>query len=86
MEMCGNGVVHPMNPEHIHLLATKWLTPSELTALAEREGLMYKKGKFSINEQNAIRSALEAYKLVSFINAVNNSLHHICSSGPLKRL
>lgn len=55
-----------MNPEHVRLLATKWLNPRDLAILAEREGLKYKKGRFSLSEQRSIRSAVDAYQTVSF--------------------
>ena len=65
-EVCGDEVEHQMNPEHVHLLATKWLNPCDLAILAEHESLKYKKGRFSLSEQRSIQSALDAYKTVSF--------------------
>jgi len=65
-EVCGGEIEHQMNPEHDRLLASKWLSPKVLGMLAEREGLKYKKGRFSLSEQRSIQSALDAYKTVSF--------------------
>jgi hypothetical protein len=77
-EMCGNEVEHQMNPEHVHLLATKWPSPDDLAVLAEQEGLKYKKGKFSLSERRSIQSALDAYKAVSSsIHTLSASFQHL---------
>jgi len=85
-ETCENESNHSMNPEHVHLLATKWLDPKELSILAEREGLKYKKGKFSLGEQRSIHSALEAYKIVCLYTSPNALHLNVCVRGPRKRL
>jgi hypothetical protein len=75
-----------MNPEHVHLLATKWLDPKALSILVEREGLKYKKGKFSLGEQRSIHSALEAYKIVCLYMSPNALHLNVCVRGRRKRL
>ncbi|PPQ65964.1 hypothetical protein CVT26_010726 [Gymnopilus dilepis] len=50
------------NPDHAHLLATKWLNASKLAELVRDEGLVYKKGKFSAIEEQQLRSAIENYQ------------------------
>lgn len=52
---------------HDELLATKWLPVKKLNELAESEGLIYKKGKFSAIEAQQIKEAVENY-------ARNNSM------------
>ncbi|TFK55520.1 hypothetical protein OE88DRAFT_1622149 [Heliocybe sulcata] len=52
----------PPNPEHATLLATKWLSTSKLAELAQTEGLVYKKGKFSAIEEEQIKNAIEQYR------------------------
>ncbi|KAF8969444.1 hypothetical protein BDZ97DRAFT_244549 [Flammula alnicola] len=52
------------NPDHAHLLATKWLNASKLAELVRDEGLVYKKGKFSIIEDQQLRAAIEHYQAV----------------------
>ena len=52
---------------HDELLATKWLPVKKLNELAETEGLIYKKGKFSAIEAQQIKEAVENY-------ARNNSM------------
>ncbi|KZV87371.1 hypothetical protein EXIGLDRAFT_620771 [Exidia glandulosa HHB12029] len=50
-------------PEHTHVLSTKWLSSKQLNDLVETEGLLLKKGKFSKIEENAIREAIEKYRV-----------------------
>jgi hypothetical protein len=52
-------------PEHAELLATKWLLPQQLVDLAEKEGLMYYKGKFSAAEHQMVHEAIQAYQMVT---------------------
>ncbi|KAI0050208.1 hypothetical protein FA95DRAFT_1640530 [Auriscalpium vulgare] len=51
-----------IDTEHGHLLATKWMSTRKLKEMAESEGLVYKKGKFSMIEEQQLASAIEAYK------------------------
>jgi hypothetical protein len=51
-------------PENAELLATKWLSTKQLLDLARSEGLVYKVGKFSLEEKTTIGSAIEAYRQV----------------------
>ncbi|KII94886.1 hypothetical protein PLICRDRAFT_98811 [Plicaturopsis crispa FD-325 SS-3] len=50
------------NPEHAHILATKWMNASKLSELVRTEGLVYKKGKFSAIEEHQLRTAIEDYR------------------------
>ncbi|KAF8914185.1 hypothetical protein CPB84DRAFT_1811578 [Gymnopilus junonius] len=50
------------NPDHAHLLATKWLNANKLADLVKEEGLVYKKGKFSAIEEQQLRAAIENYQ------------------------
>jgi hypothetical protein len=50
------------------------LAPTDLAILAEREGLKYKKGRFSLDEQRSIHSALETYKTVRFYQCIEYSV------------
>jgi len=68
------------NPEHTQLLATKWLSPAKLKELEETEGaldlsymlptsdtsvgLVFKKGKFSALEDQALNTSIENYRVV----------------------
>ncbi|KIJ57085.1 hypothetical protein M422DRAFT_149509 [Sphaerobolus stellatus SS14] len=49
-------------PEHVRLLATKWMASGQLKQLTESEGLVFKKGKFSKKEENALDEAIERYR------------------------
>ncbi|KAH9994213.1 hypothetical protein BJV77DRAFT_961527 [Russula vinacea] len=53
----------PMNEGHANLLATKWYDHKKLAELGESEGLVYKKGPFSISEEQNIRDAIERYRI-----------------------
>ncbi|KAG6911243.1 hypothetical protein DXG01_003110 [Tephrocybe rancida] len=58
------GVPVPLaaNPDHAHLLATKWLNAAKLAELVKTEGLIYRKGKFSANEEEQLEAAIENYR------------------------
>ncbi|PBK72726.1 hypothetical protein ARMSODRAFT_953124 [Armillaria solidipes] len=49
--------------DHAHMLATKWLSAGQLNQLARSQGLVYKKGKFSVIEEQQLSSAIEQYRL-----------------------
>jgi len=51
------------NEEHANLLATKWYDHKKLAELGESEGLVYKKGPFSILEEQSIKDAIEQYRV-----------------------
>ncbi|KZT29301.1 hypothetical protein NEOLEDRAFT_1056727 [Neolentinus lepideus HHB14362 ss-1] len=67
----------PPNTEHATLLATKWLSTSKLAELAETEGLVYKKGKFSAIEEEQIKNAIEQYRTKNELSeeAINEILY-----------
>jgi hypothetical protein len=46
-------------------LATKWLTPLQLANLAKTQGILYRKGKFSAEEDQLMHSAIQSYQQVS---------------------
>ncbi|ETW83814.1 hypothetical protein HETIRDRAFT_46989 [Heterobasidion irregulare TC 32-1] len=50
------------NPEHAHMLATKWLSANRLAEMVKTEGLVYKKGKFSAIEEAQLNKAIENYR------------------------
>ncbi|KLO08456.1 hypothetical protein SCHPADRAFT_835344 [Schizopora paradoxa] len=50
------------NAEHAHLLSTRWLTPQKLAELVKTKGVVYKKGKFSVTEEEQIKQAIEQYQ------------------------
>lgn len=52
-----------LNEEHAAILATKWYDHKKLAELGETEGLVYKKGPFSISEEQNIRDAIEQYRV-----------------------
>ncbi|EPQ59077.1 hypothetical protein GLOTRDRAFT_33370 [Gloeophyllum trabeum ATCC 11539] len=52
----------PPNAAHANLLATKWLNTTKLAELAETQGLVYKKGKFSAIEEEQLKNAIEHYR------------------------
>ncbi|KXN89584.1 DNA-binding protein REB1 [Leucoagaricus sp. SymC.cos] len=49
------------NPDHATLLSTRWLGASKLAELVRTEGLVYKKGKFSAIEEQALQDAIKNY-------------------------
>ncbi|KAF8204710.1 hypothetical protein BJ912DRAFT_840406 [Pholiota molesta] len=57
MDLSGNE--QHSNPDHAYLLANKWLGANKLAELVKREGLVYKKGKFSAIEEEQLRAAIE---------------------------
>lgn len=75
-ELSVNEIEHDINPDHVRLLATKWLSPNDLAVLVEREGLKYKKGRFSLSEQRSIQSAMETYKTVSLYPCTEYFVSH----------
>jgi hypothetical protein len=70
----------PTRSDHVDLLATKWLKSAELAELVKTDGLQYKKGKFSEEEQLSLREAIARYQEVcesikhGFCNALFRSL------------
>ncbi|KAI0273073.1 hypothetical protein BGY98DRAFT_1099566 [Russula aff. rugulosa BPL654] len=55
--------IDSLNEEHATILATKWYDHKKLAELGETEGLVYKKGPFSISEEQNIRDAIEEYRV-----------------------
>ncbi|KDQ64287.1 hypothetical protein JAAARDRAFT_117611 [Jaapia argillacea MUCL 33604] len=53
----------PENAGHAHLLATKWMNASKLADMVKKEGLVYKKGKFSAIEEEQLKAAIERYRM-----------------------
>ncbi|KAH9899527.1 hypothetical protein C8Q73DRAFT_637876 [Cubamyces lactineus] len=51
------------NPEHAHMLANVWMNASKLAELVRTEGLVYKKGKFSMTEDAQLNAAIERYRV-----------------------
>ncbi|CCL98269.1 uncharacterized protein FIBRA_00263 [Fibroporia radiculosa] len=51
------------NPEHAHILANVWMNASKLSDMVKKEGLVYKKGKFSAIEDGQLNAAIEHYRL-----------------------
>ncbi|KAF8663432.1 hypothetical protein AX16_001002 [Volvariella volvacea WC 439] len=51
------------NPDHAHLLANRWLSANKLAELVQKQGLVYKKGKFSAIEEQQLKSAIENYRI-----------------------
>jgi hypothetical protein len=64
-------------PEHAELLAKKWLTTQQLAELAETDGLLYKKGKFSTSEQQLVHTAIKSFKRVGGHSFDNDSFASI---------
>ncbi|KAF8592177.1 hypothetical protein K439DRAFT_1325062 [Ramaria rubella] len=65
-ESCSNlAAIGPSiaNPEHTRLLATKWLSAKKLKKLVDTEGLVYRKGKFSAIEEQALKAAIENFRV-----------------------
>ncbi|PFH51275.1 hypothetical protein AMATHDRAFT_142885 [Amanita thiersii Skay4041] len=61
--------IQQTNPDHAYLLANKWLNPSKLSDLVEKEGLVYKKGKFSTTEEQLLKAAIENYRMAKALTA-----------------
>ncbi|EIN10900.1 hypothetical protein PUNSTDRAFT_65638 [Punctularia strigosozonata HHB-11173 SS5] len=57
------GAARTTRRDHQHMLATKWMKASDLNDMVTREGLIYKKGKFSAIEDAQLRVAKENYRL-----------------------
>ncbi|EJD36576.1 hypothetical protein AURDEDRAFT_117052 [Auricularia subglabra TFB-10046 SS5] len=49
-------------PEHVAILTTKWMSSKKLEQLIRDEGLLVKKGKFSLPEEQAVKTAVEKYR------------------------
>ncbi|KAF9055505.1 hypothetical protein BDZ89DRAFT_937914 [Hymenopellis radicata] len=47
--------------DHAYMLANKWLSTTQLAELVKSQGLVYKKGKFSVLEEQQLNSAIEQY-------------------------
>ncbi|KAH9947219.1 hypothetical protein B0H21DRAFT_740145 [Amylocystis lapponica] len=50
------------NPEHAHMLANVWMNAAKLSDMVKKEGLVYKKGKFSAIEEAQLTAAIENYR------------------------
>ncbi|THH28412.1 hypothetical protein EUX98_g5777 [Antrodiella citrinella] len=50
------------NPEHAHMLANVWMNASKLSEMVNKQGLVYKKGKFSAIEEAQLSEAIEHYR------------------------
>ncbi|EMD40423.1 hypothetical protein CERSUDRAFT_44910 [Gelatoporia subvermispora B] len=50
------------NPEHAHMLANVWMNAAKLAEMVKKEGLVYKKGKFSAIEEAQLTAAIENYR------------------------
>ncbi|KZT71527.1 hypothetical protein DAEQUDRAFT_665723 [Daedalea quercina L-15889] len=51
------------NPEHAHMLANVWMNAQKLAEMVKKEGLVYKKGKFSAIEEAQLSAAIEHYRV-----------------------
>ncbi|KZT05601.1 uncharacterized protein LAESUDRAFT_655614 [Laetiporus sulphureus 93-53] len=51
------------NPEHAHMLANVWMNATKLAEMVKKEGLVYKKGKFSAIEEMQLNAAIENYRV-----------------------
>ncbi|KAI0940048.1 hypothetical protein AcV5_001259 [Taiwanofungus camphoratus] len=51
------------NPEHAHILANVWMNAAKLAEMVKKEGLVYKKGKFSAIETAQLNAAIERYRV-----------------------
>ena len=54
----------PEPTDHAWLLAHKWMSSAKLQEMVKAEGLVYKKGKFSAIEENALKNAIQQYREV----------------------
>ncbi|KAG6831392.1 hypothetical protein H0H92_010994 [Tricholoma furcatifolium] len=63
LDMSLPGTAHQTNPDHAHLLATKWLSTTKLSELVKSEGLVFKKGKFSAIEEKQLQDAIDNYRV-----------------------
>ncbi|TCD70029.1 RNA polymerase I enhancer binding protein [Steccherinum ochraceum] len=50
------------NPDHAHMLANVWMNATKLAEMVKKQGLVYKKGKFSAIEEAQITGAIENYR------------------------
>ncbi|KAH8094917.1 hypothetical protein BXZ70DRAFT_344152 [Cristinia sonorae] len=50
------------NPDHAHMLANVWMNAAKLADMVKKEGLVYKKGKFSAIEEAQLSAAIENYR------------------------
>ena len=55
----------PEPTDHAWLLAHKWMSSAKLQEMVKAEGLVYKKGKFSAIEENALKNAIQQYREVT---------------------
>ncbi|KAF9006580.1 hypothetical protein BDQ17DRAFT_1239040 [Cyathus striatus] len=62
LDMSLPGNTEQTDPQHAHLLATRWLSAGKLAELVRTEGLVYKKGKFSAIEEHQLKAAMEKYR------------------------
>lgn len=62
-------------PENAEMLATKWLSTRQLADLAQNEGLVYKQGKFSAEEDSLMREAITSYQEVARVRPPSTSCH-----------
>ncbi|KAH9833649.1 uncharacterized protein C8Q71DRAFT_873939 [Rhodofomes roseus] len=51
------------NVEHAHMLANVWMNAQKLADMVKQEGLVYKKGKFSVIEEAQLNAAIEHYRV-----------------------
>ncbi|PCH40916.1 hypothetical protein WOLCODRAFT_71536 [Wolfiporia cocos MD-104 SS10] len=51
------------NPGHAYMLANAWMSAAKLADLVQKEGLVYKKGKFSAIEEAQLNAAIEKYRV-----------------------
>ncbi|KAI0797040.1 hypothetical protein C8Q75DRAFT_222797 [Abortiporus biennis] len=52
-----------VNQEHAHMLSHVWMSAGKLSQMAEEEGLVYKKGKFSAIEEAQIANSIEKFRV-----------------------
>jgi len=56
------------NHDHAYTLANRWLGSAKLAEMAKKEGLVYKKGKFSALEDDLLAKAIEHYRMSRYLS------------------
>jgi len=57
------------NSDHAHMLANVWMNAAKLAEMVKKEGLVYKKGKFSAIEEAQLNAAIDHYCVTKGITA-----------------
>ena len=73
LEHCNNIESRDSFQQHTgDVLTTKWLTAPQLAALVQTQGICYRKGRFSPEENRQVRMAIQSYQHVGHFDSIHD--------------